>query len=338
MLTLGTYPTALQALATLSTANTSLWIKRDDQTNANYGGNKVRKLERLLSDAQSHGAERIVTVGAVGSHHVLATGVFARALGIRVEAIVVPQPGTHHVLENLRADLAQGIELLPASSFPHAAIRIASRLGRGSYYIPVGGSNKLGALGYVDAARELAAQVAAGWMPEPDLLVVALGSGGTAAGLVAGLALEGMRTRVLAVTVADPAWLVERMTRSLACRCAPSLRRQEVLGRLEHERRYLGAGYGHGTERGRAAIVAGAKEGISLERTYTAKAFAAALDRVALGRERTILYWHTFSSAPMAPLLVGAPDETTLDDKLRRLMRGERDVERAAEVQRTQRI
>jgi D-cysteine desulfhydrase len=307
-------------LPALSRPNTSLWIKRDDQTNPQYGGNKVRKLERLLADAESRGAKRIVTVGAVGSHHVLATGLFARSLGISVEAVVVPQPGTMHVMENLRADLAHGVKLLPASSYVHAAVRIASRLGKGTYYIPPGGSNRLGALGYVEAARELAAQVRAGIMPEPDLAVVALGSGGTAAGLLAGLAAEGMRTRVLAVTVAEPAWLVEHSARSLARKCAPTGLRGDLLSRLEHDRRYLGAGYGHPTPSGKAAIDAAATVGVILDHTYTAKAFAAALDRIAEGRERTILYWHTLSSAPMTALLEGAPEEGAIDDKLRRLV------------------
>ena len=93
-----------------------MWVKRDDQTSAVYGGNKVRKLERLLSEARQRKAERIVTVGAVGSHHVLATGVFARPLGIKVEAILVPQSTSEHVLLNLRADLGGGSEILPAGS------------------------------------------------------------------------------------------------------------------------------------------------------------------------------------------------------------------------------
>jgi 1-aminocyclopropane-1-carboxylate deaminase/D-cysteine desulfhydrase-like pyridoxal-dependent ACC family enzyme len=321
VLRLGTYPTPLQPLTALSTPSSSLWVKRDDLTNPTYGGNKVRKLEKLLADAKHRGAERIVTVGAVGSHHVLATGVFARAMGMKVQAVIVPQPGTEHVLENLRADLAQGVELLPASSYAHAALRIARLLGKGSYYVPAGGSNKLGSLGYVDAARELAAQVRGGIMPEPDLAVVALGSGGTAAGLIAGLAAEGMRTRVLAVTVAEPPWLVERMARSLAKRCTTQAGGKELERHLEIDRRYLGAGYGYSTPSGEGAIAAARAVGICLDSTYTAKAFAAALDRVAGGRERTILYWHTLSSASMTPLLEGAPDAGSIDAKLLALIR-----------------
>lgn len=317
---LGTYPTPLHALEGLSRARAALWIKRDDQTNPTYGGNKVRKLEKLLTDAKARGADRIVTVGAVGSHHVLATAVFARPLGLAVEAVLVAQPRTDGVLENLRADLGLGVEVLPAASYAHAALRIASRLGRGAYYIPAGGSNRLGTSGYVDAARELAAQVREGVMPEPDLLVVALGSGGTAAGLAAGLEAEGLRTRVLAVTVAEPAWVVERMARSLARRSGSSANGSRSK-RLEIERRYLGAGYGHATSQGAHATIEAAKAGVTLDATYTAKAFAAALDRIAEGREENVLYWHTLSSAAMGPLLRDAPGEAALPPKLRRMAR-----------------
>jgi 1-aminocyclopropane-1-carboxylate deaminase/D-cysteine desulfhydrase-like pyridoxal-dependent ACC family enzyme len=315
----GTYPTPVRKLGALSSENTELWVKHDDQTNPTYGGNKVRKIVRLLSDAQARGKQTVVTIGAVGSHHVLTTGVFGRARGMNVEAVLVPQPRSPHVLETVRADLAQHVRLFPASSYADAARLLALRVLRGAYYIPAGGSNRIGAGAFVAAAGELAEQVRRGELPEPDLIVVAMGSGGTSAGLAAGLAKEGLRTRVLAVTVAQPAWLVERSVRALTRRCAERAQRSDALGRLEHTRRYLGQGYGYATPEGARATAAAATVGLTLDPTYTAKSFAAALDRVASGRERTILYWHTLSSAPLAPLLVGAPAEDELDPRLRRL-------------------
>jgi len=315
----------VELLPRLSSRDSALWVKRDDQTSLRYGGNKVRKLERLLSEAKRRGVARIVTIGAVGSHHVLATGVYARPLGIEVEAVLVPQPRTPHVVMNLRADLAQGVKVLPATSFAHAGVRVASRLGRDAYFIPVGGSNRLGALGYVDAARELAAQVRAGQMPEPDLVVVTLGSGGTAAGLAAGL-LEEMQTVVLGVTVSDPAWVVEHMGRSLAHACLKHATHREgraakVEPRLEWDRRYLGRGYGQATPEGERAMAVAAESGLTLDPTYTAKTFAAALDRVAAGKHKTILYWHTLSSAPFEPLLIDAPEEAAIGPELAKLFR-----------------
>jgi D-cysteine desulfhydrase len=321
MSSFGSYPTPVRYLERLSTAKTALWVKHDDQTNAIYGGNKVRKIARLLEDAKQRGKRTVVTMGAVGSHHVLTTGIFARALGMHTEAVIIAQPSTPHVLEIARADLGQGVKLFPASSIAHAGLQLAARVLRGAHYIPAGGSNAIGARGFVDAAGELASQVRAGELPEPDLLVVALGSGGTTAGLLAGLAQEGLRTRVLAVTVAAPAWFIEHRTRSLAKRLTPKALHARALDRLQVDHDYLGDGYGHRTALGDQATAQAAEEGITLDATYTAKAFAAALARVAAGSERTILYWHTLSSAPMAPLLNGAPSLAEVDERIRRLAR-----------------
>ena len=323
MIRLGTFPTPVQRIDALSREGKSLWVKHDDLTNATYGGNKVRKLERILEDAR--GAKRIVTVGAVGSHHVLATAIFAREIGVPVEAVLVPQPTTPHVIENLRADLGLGVEVLPARSYPHAAARLVTRVARGAYYIPVGGSNLLGALAYVDAARELAEQIRAGELPEPDAVVVTLGSGGTAGGLAAGLALEGLGSRLVAVTVSDPAVLVARSARSLARAAArheaKRLGRAVPKIRMEIDARYLGPGYGQETEAGRRALAIAKDVGLALDLTYTAKTFAAALDLLEGGGVRNLLYWHTLSSAPMQPWLDHAPTETELSPAMRALLR-----------------
>lgn len=312
--------TPVRLLESLSRRDSALWVKHDDRTNPLYGGNKVRKIERLLEHAKRSGKTSLVTIGALGSHHVLATGIFGAAAGFLVEAVVVPQPSTPHVLEMLRADLARGIRLFPAATLAEASLLLAARIARGRYFIPLGGSNELGASGYVEAAHELAGQVARGELPEPDLVVVPMGSGGTAAGLAAGFASLGLRTRVLAVTVTEPPWLLERSLRRLTARLAGSHAR-DAQSRLETTRSYLGGGYGLITQEGDRAALSASQVGLHLEPTYTAKAFAAALDRVALGRERTILYWHTFSSAPMAPLLEGAPEDAAIDPKLLRLAR-----------------
>jgi 1-aminocyclopropane-1-carboxylate deaminase/D-cysteine desulfhydrase-like pyridoxal-dependent ACC family enzyme len=319
---LGNYPTPVERIEPED--GRSLWVKRDDQTNATYGGNKVRKLERLLSDARRKKARRIVTVGAVGSHHVLATAIFAREIHVPVEAVLVAQPATPHVVEILRADLALGVRVLPASSYPHAALRVAERIARGAYCIPVGGSSLLGALAYVDAARELAAQVRAGAMPEPDTLVVPLGSGGTAAGLAAGLALEGLKTALVAVTVSEPASWVARRARMLAKAAAKHeakrLGRPVPEIRMDIDARYLGPGYGHATEAGRRALELGRSAGLTLDLTYTAKTFAAALDRLEHRPDETLLYWHTLSSSPMGPWLANAPEESELEPAMRSLL------------------
>jgi 1-aminocyclopropane-1-carboxylate deaminase/D-cysteine desulfhydrase-like pyridoxal-dependent ACC family enzyme len=321
MLELGSYPTPVAELTSLSSPGSALWIKRDDQTSPIYGGNKLRKLERLLDHARQTGARRIVTLGAVGSHHVLATGIFGAALGLRVEAVLLPRPDSPGVLTTLRATIAQGVALFPAESYAEARLRLQAWAAEGAYVIPAGGTNRLGTLGIMDAAAELALQVQAGALPEPDLIVVPLGSGGTVAGLLAGLAQTELRSRVLAVTVAEPAKLFEQRARSLAKSLVSGAARERVLERLQIERRYLGAGYGVTSAESAHACAEAARVGITLDTTYTGKAFAAALAHVALGRARTILYWQTLSSAPLTPLLRDAPLERELEPRLRGLIR-----------------
>lgn len=320
MATLGAYPTPVQRLEQFSTASTSLWIKRDDLTHPVYGGSKLRKLGRILEDALELGATRLVTVGAVGSHHVLCTGIFGECAGFQVEAVVLPRPRSTHVVDTLRASVGRGVRLVPAASYAEAARHLATSAASGAYSIPAGGSSPRGTLGILEAATELAEQVRTGVLPEPDLLVVALGSGGTVGGLVAGLEQARLRTRVLAVAVTEPTRVFTHKARALAKELVAEPLRAHVLDRLELERRYLGPGYGHATAAGEHATAQAARVGLSLDATYTAKAFAAALERVALGRERHILFWHTLSGAPLAPLLLNAPLESELADDLRRLM------------------
>jgi D-cysteine desulfhydrase len=322
-LPLGRFPTPVQRVDALSNARSTLWVKRDDATHDVYGGNKVRKLEWLLAEAKERGSTRVVTVGAAGSHHVLATTYFGKRAGIVVEAVLVPQPRTEHVLEVLRAGIGLGLKAFPVGSWSAAPWALARRVASGARLITVGGSSVTGTMGYLQAARELAAQVRRGELPEPDVCVVALGSGGTAGGLAAGFEAEGMRTRVVGVCVSTPPWVLERTALRLA---AASLRRagiaagEPMRARLSMDVRFLGEGYGFVTMAGNeATVVAKEGAGLTLDPTYTAKAFASALWHVRARRAPNVLYWHTLSSAPMAPLLAAAPAEDVLDARLRAL-------------------
>jgi 1-aminocyclopropane-1-carboxylate deaminase/D-cysteine desulfhydrase-like pyridoxal-dependent ACC family enzyme len=283
LVALGSYPTAVQLLEGLSTARSELWVKRDDLTHPVYGGNKVRKLEWILGDALARGHRRIVTVGATGSHHVLATTYFGRKVGIEIEAVLVPQPATEHAEEVLRASLAQGLRAFPVRSWGAAAGVLAWRVARGAHFVTIGGSSAAGAMGYVSAARELAAQVRAGDLPEPDVCVVALGSGGTAAGLAAGFELEGLKTRVVGVCVSQPPWVTRLVSLHLARRCARSLGltragvSASLRARLVVDTRFLGRGYGFPTRPGDDATSEARMQGLTLDPTYTAKTFACAL-------------------------------------------------------------
>jgi D-cysteine desulfhydrase len=330
VLQLGRYPTPVALAPTLSRPGSDLWIKRDDLTHPVYGGNKVRKLEYLLAGALARGATRLVTVGAAGSHHVLATTYFGGRAGLGVEAVLVPQPSTDHVLEVLRAEVGLGLTAFPVNSWSAVPLAFARRIAAGAWPITVGGSSVSGSMGYVQAARELAAQVRAGELPEPDVCVVALGSGGTAAGLAAGFAAEGLRTRVVGACVSGPPWALRLVSLSLARACARLARstgggsgggggNTTLRERLAMDTRFLGAGYGYDVPAGAEAAAAASEAGLVLDRTYTAKAFASALWHVRARQAKHVLYWHTLSSAPMGPLLEGAPALAALDPALRRL-------------------
>jgi 1-aminocyclopropane-1-carboxylate deaminase/D-cysteine desulfhydrase-like pyridoxal-dependent ACC family enzyme len=294
---LGRYPTPVDRL------DEHLWIKRDDRSAEPYGGNKVRKLERFFEDARAAGKRRILTLGAAGSHQVLATAIYGVAAGFAVEAVLVPQPSTSHARVNLAVALGHGLVAHAAPAWALAPPVVAAHLGRDVYFIPLGGSNVTGSLGYVDAARELAVQIRDGALPEPDVAVVALGSGGTAAGLAAGLEEAGLRTRVIGVAISHPARVLAVMSHRLACDLAKAIgvHPARAASRLEVDRRWVGRGYCYFTRDAQEAIADATKLGVELDPTYTAKAFAAALSRARAGTER-VLFWHTLSTHPLDPL------------------------------------
>lgn len=307
-LELGRYPTPVDRVDALSRAGSTLWVKRDDLTSEAYGGNKVRKLELFLGAARDAGKRRIVTLGAVGSHQVVATALYGAREGFEVEAVLVPQPRSLHAELNLRAALSLGVRAIPAPAWALGPAVALGRLGRDAYFVPLGGSNTLGSLGFVDAARELAAQVRAGVLAEPDVVVVALGSGGTAAGLAAGLEREGLRTRVLGVAVSEPSFALGVMARRLARKAAAAAGSSPVAAaraaaRIDVDGRWVGRGYGHAIGQGHAAREAAGRAGIALDPTYTEKAFACALALLETGRHANVLFWHTLSRAPIEPLV-----------------------------------
>ncbi len=316
-------PTPIAAMTRLTEmTGVELWVKHDDATAPAYGGNKVRKLEFLLGAAQRGGARAVLTTGAFGSHHVLATAIHGRAAGFAVHAVVAPQPATEHVIENLRADVAAKATLHPVrrvALVPFEMRRVERALrkeGLAPYVIPHGGSTPLGALGYVEAGLELASQVDAGELPEPDAIYVALGSGATAAGMAVGLAAAGLTTRVIAVRATGRA-LANRFTVSSLVRGAMGILRAKdprfpavgalALRNVEIDGSAFGDGYGVSTPGTRRAVELAAADGIVIDETYTARAVEVMLRDADARRFRRVLYWHTLSSVDLAPLLARAP-------------------------------
>jgi D-cysteine desulfhydrase len=284
------------------------WIKRDDRSGLLYGGNKPRKLELLMGAACARGRRRVLTFGGIGTHHGLATAVAARAAGLAATLVLVPQPVTPHVQRCLRLLHALGAEMRLARGVPDAARQGLGILVRGwvrgepPALIPTGGTSVLGALGYLNAGLELAEQVHAGLLPEPTAIFVALGSGGTVAGLLAGLRLGGLSSRIVAVLVTDilppSRRRLLRLSRACLARWAPAARVTLSAHDLEIERGFIGDGYGAPTREADAAgrMLADA-EGIPLETTYTGKCLAAMLRQAAERmRGQPLLFWDTFSS------------------------------------------
>lgn len=322
-LPLGSYPTPLRKVELPLPADGELWLKDDGQSALLYGGNKVRKLERLLALAQRQGAKRLLTIGAAGSHHVLATCVFGARLGLRTCAVLTPQPWTAHAEDTLRAGLHAGLIAAPATSGLDAVRCLRREQRPGDFVIGPGGWGVAGTWAYRLAVDELQAQLRQAGVERLDGIVVAAGSGSTAAGLLAGVLETGVARRVVAVQVAPNPLLRAIITGQALYalwRQGRPLHALRALGSLEIESAFVGTGYGHPSARADGALGLARSFGLALEPTYTAKAFAAAVERTSgsergtsrsklrLHQRHTYLYWHTLSSVPLTALLTGAPE------------------------------
>lgn len=307
---LGAVPTPVRRLEVSLVGDQEVWVKDEGAFGAGgWGGNKVRKLEWILPEAQRRDTRTLFTVGGIGTHWGLAAALYGREAGLRTVLGLVDQPVDDHVRAQLARLRASGAELhrfaTPARlrvAAPALMAGIAFRDRRLPWYLPAGGSNALGAVGYVEVALEIAAQVATGELPEPRTVVTAVGSGGTAAGLALGLRLAGLRTRVFGVVVNDAlrldaeaiAALAGRTARLLAERGAGPLGVDVAARHLTMRPDWLGATYGDPTPQSRRAVQDAAAAGFDLEPVYTGKALAAVRDT---GREQPlpgpVLWLHT---------------------------------------------
>ena len=283
-----------------SVGGATLLAKRDDLSAQALGGNKVRALELLLAGLGPD--HRILTVGATGSTHALAVAHYAARLGADCDVITWPQE-THDIARATAVRLERLAQITHARSPLDAYARAAVRRMRGGVtWIPAGGSTPVGALGHASAALELVAQLGRDGIPMPDIVVAPLGSGGTIAGLLVGFALAGVATRVVGVRVVPLVignrsrvlWLARRTRAHLGRLTGESL--AEVDGtRFEIDHGAYGDAYGRETPAAReAARLLLASGGPRLDGTYSAKAFAVALDRAQRAPDQTVLFWLTF--------------------------------------------
>jgi L-cysteate sulfo-lyase len=307
-------PTPLEPMANLSRllGGPNLWIKRDDCTGLATGGNKTRKLEYLIGEALSTKADIVITQGATQSNHARQTAAAAAKFGLACEILLEDRTGYRDedyrksgnvILDRL---LGANIRHVPANTdMDKAMATLADELraqGRTPYVIPGGGSNPVGALGYVTCALELAEQANNVGL-NIDLLVHATGSTGTQAGLLAGI--EGSRAGipVLGIGVRAPRPVQEDKVFALASRTAELLgipgavARESVVANCD----YVGPGYGLPTPAMMEALELVARaEGILLDPVYSGKAMAGLLDLIRSGRYgkgQNIVFLHTGGSA-----------------------------------------
>jgi len=299
---IGSFPTPVEEAFEFGSALgvPELYLKREDRAGERYGGNKIRKLDFLLGEALAEDCTRVLTTGGIGSHHVLATCIYARELGLDPAAVQFPQPVTDHVRENLRALASTDPDLTLAGSvyrlpYHFLRARLAARRDDDLYYVPPGGSSPTGTLGFVEAAGELERQVSRGELPEPDVVVVPASSGGTLAGLQVGLDDTTLDTRVVGVRVVE--WYAGNRFRiaRLANRTASLLGLPGNYGWRDIDllSGYLGDGYAEPSARGSRARTIAAEYGLALDPTYTAKTVAAIAGEF---DDERVLDWHTLSS------------------------------------------
>jgi len=312
---LGQFPTPLEALPNLSRflGGPDIYIKRDDNTGLASGGNKTRKLEFLLADAVKQGADVVITQGATQSNHVRQTIAGAAKIGLKTQVLLerrVDKFGDDYqrsgnvLLDNLLGGIV--VDHLPAGTdMQHAMENLATTLhdqGHKPYVIPGGGSNPIGALGYVACAEELLYQSSQQRL-RIDHVVHATGSTGTQAGLLVGLEASNSGIPVLGISVRAPRARQEDNVYALAKGTWELLgaRGEFPRDRVVVNSDYVGEGYGLPTEATLEALHLLAQlEGILLDPVYTGKGMAGLIDLIRKGQftqGEQVVFIHTGGSA-----------------------------------------
>lgn len=327
---LGHLTTPLEPMDNLSKllGGPRLWVKRDDCTGLSTGGNKTRKLEFLMADALEKGADTIITQGATQSNHARQTVAAACKLGLECHILLEDRTGSddpaYNYNGNVFLDQLHGASVekrLGGADMAAEMEGLADRLkseGKSPYIIPGGGSNEIGALGYVNAALELLVQANDRGL-QIDHLVHATGSAGTQAGLVTGLSACNAGIPVLGVGVRAPKEKQEANVFALAQKTEAKLglsgvvSREQVVANCD----YVGEGYGIPTEGMLEAVTLLAQhEGILLDPVYSGKGMAGLIDLIRKGRfekDENVVFLHTGGAVALFgyPSAFGFPDYRT---------------------------
>lgn len=310
-------PTPVEALPDLglrADGQARAWVKRDDLTHRDYGGNKVRKLEFIQAEIRQRRVRHVYTFGATGTNAGLATAKMCAMEGVACTVFLFDQPRSPTVDKHYAALQNSGARLIHCGSLINAVLAFylhPARLFSGQYFLYAGCSNPAATFGFVNAAFELAEQVRSGQLPEPNALFVAASSGSTLAGLNLGCHLAGLQTQVVGIRVAPEKLgpfdacsrqLVEKQQQA-AIRFLQSqgLKQPESpVPKIVLRDAWYGEGYGVPTDAGQAALNRFAEWGVALESTYTAKAAAAFLDHLKhADSEQSVLFWNTYNSRPL---------------------------------------
>lgn len=300
-------PTPIEELGRLSRelGGPALLIKRDDQTGLALGGNKSRKLEFLVGDALAQGAATLVTVGAAQSNHCRQTAAAAAKAGLKCELILngtKPElPDGNLLLNRLFGAMEHWVDRPQRAAKLRELSEQLHREGRKPYTIGVGGSNGVGATGYVVAMIELMEQLRARGQ-RVDHILFGTSSGGTQAGLELGARITGFTGKLhgLSIDKDEPEHLeYENEVAQIANDCAAYIGSDLRLSKADISvvYGYMGKGYAVVGDLEREAIRLMARtEGIVLDPVYTGRAFGALLDLIrkcVFKRGETILFWHT---------------------------------------------
>jgi D-cysteine desulfhydrase family pyridoxal phosphate-dependent enzyme len=299
-------PTPIEKLARLSgiLGGPQLLVKRDDQTGLALGGNKTRKLEFLLADAKTHGAQTLVTAGAAQSNHCRQTAAAAARVGFDCILVLAGEkPSTlsgNLLLDDLLGATIIWTSLSERDRMLKKTYEDAWDAGARPYLIPYGGSNTIGASAYAFAMKELVTQLEnSPDLPYPDWIVFASSSGGTQAGLALGERFYGFHGKVLGISVDEHQYILQERVALLAKDTASMLGGYEdfspddILVNAD----YIGQGYGIVGEPEKEAVKLFARsEGLFLDPVYTGRAAAGMIDLIRKGffsPSDVVLFWHT---------------------------------------------
>ena len=308
-------PTPLEFMPRMSESlgGPRLWIKRDDCTGLATGGNKTRKLEFLIADAIEKGADMVVTQGAVQSNHVRQTAAAACKFGLDCHALLerrVPdRADDYETTGNVLFDQIFGtsLEFRPAGLDMNAeAMAVTEKLaaaGRKPYFIPGGGSNEIGALGYVSCAYELLEQIKANKL-DVGWIVLATGSAGTHAGMLAGLHAAGSTIPVMGVSVRQPEDKQIAAVHKLAVLTAAQLTDTPLgVEKVIVDDGYVGAGYGQPTQGTLDAInLIARREGLLFDPVYSGKGLAGMIGLAGQNffeSDKDVIFLHTGGAAAL---------------------------------------